>query len=84
MKVEVKEINLAKEGILMPCAPDVCQECAVKHDQKMPHNLESLYYQYKFYQANGRWPGWLDAMTHCSDDIQVAWKDALRKREVMI
>lgn len=80
----IKVIDIAREGILLPCRPDVCQECAVKHDPKMPHNQESLYYQYKFYQQHGLWPTWEDALAHCPTEIQDMWKQALRKREIMI
>lgn len=76
---DVKVVDLAKEGILFPCPPDVCQECAVDHDQEMPHNQKSLYYQYKFYQQKGRWPTWEDAMAHCSSEMQELWKEELRK-----
>jgi hypothetical protein len=55
---------------LMPCAPDVCQECAVKHEPGAPHNAQSLYYQYKFYGQHGRWPTWADAMAHCTDEVK--------------
>lgn len=75
---QVKFVDLAKEGTLFPCAPDVCQECAVKHDPEMPHDQTSLYYQYKFYSQHGRWPTWDDALAHCSPELQQAWKQSLR------
>lgn len=70
---------MAKEGKLMPCAPDVCQECAVKHEPDMPHNAQSLYYQYKFYQQHGRLPTWEDALAHCKPEVQAWWKKELRE-----
>ena len=82
--MKIKEIDLVKEGTLMPCAPDVCQECAVKHDPEMPHNQQSLYYQYKFYQQHGRWPTWEDALSHCTPEVQDYWKDSLIKRGIML
>lgn len=82
--MNVKIINIAKEGTLLPCAPDVCQECAVKHDSGMPHDQQSLYYQYKFYNQHGRWPTWEDALEHCTTDVQDLWKDALRESGVLI
>ena len=82
--MNIKVIDLAKEGMSLPCAPDVCQECAVKHDPEMPHNQQSLYYQYKFYQKHGRWPTWEDALAHCSTEMQDAWKESLKKRGIMI
>lgn len=80
----IKTIDIAKEGILLPCKPGVCQECAVDHEPEMPHNQQSLYYQYKFYQQNGRWPTWEDAMAHCSPELQAWWKKELRERGVSI
>lgn len=63
---------------IMPPPADCCQECGVKHDPAQPHNAQSLHYQYSFYAENGgRWPTWLDAMAHCSDDIRAAWTDEL-------
>lgn len=80
----VKVIDLAKEGILLPCAHNVCQECAVDHDPKMPHDQQSLYWQYKFYQQNSRWPTWEDALSHCTPEVQDYWRDSLKKRGIMI
>ena len=65
---------------LMPCAKDVCQECAVDHDPRQPHNKQSLYYLYKFYGENGRWPTWKDAMAHCDKETQDRWKYELTAR----
>ena len=47
-------------------------------------NKNSLYYQYKFYGENGRWPTWKDAMAHCSGEIQSIWREELMKRGVRI
>lgn len=57
--------------ILLGQTPDgTCPMCAVKHDPEMPHNQQSLAYQYKFYDEHGRWPTWHDAMEHCSKEIK--------------
>ena len=69
---------------LMPCAPDVCQECATDHEPEMPHNQQSLYYQYKFYAEHGRWPTWADAMAHCSDKMKALWTAELTKLGVEV
>lgn len=61
-----------------------CPECAVKHDPKMPHNRDSLAYQYKFYDENGRWPTWMDAMAHCDEDMKQTWIKALREEGVVV
>ncbi|MEG1894603.1 MAG: hypothetical protein RR162_00085 [Oscillospiraceae bacterium] len=59
-----------------------CPICAVKHDPEMPHNRDSLTYQYKFYDENGRWPTWNDAMAHCPEALQELWKKALTEKGV--
>ena len=76
------QIVRAGQFMLMPPAPDVCQECAVKHDPMMPHNRDSLYYQYAFYAKNGRWPTWADAMAHCPEEIKGYWTDALTEKGI--
>ena len=76
------QIVRAGQFMLMPPAPDVCQECAVKHDPMMPHNRDSLYYQYAFYAKNGRWPTWADAMAHCPEEIKGYWTDALMEKGI--
>lgn len=76
-----KEVNFG----LMRCAPDKCPECAIAHDPKMPHDAQSLYYQYKFYGENDkRWPTWLDAMAHCTEEMQTHWKRELLKMGVKL
>ena len=62
---------------LMPCAPDVCQECGVDHPHDQPHNQQSLYYQMAFHATHGRWPTWSDAMAHCSLEVRAGWRGAL-------
>lgn len=69
---------------LMPAAPGTCPECAVDHPPELPHNQQSLFYQYKFYNDHGRWPTWEDAMSHCSEDMKTIWREELRKRGVEI
>ena len=63
--------------VLLPPNPNVCQECAGDHPKELPHNKDSLYYQYKFYNENGRWPTWMDAMEHCDDKTTAEWSKAL-------
>lgn len=64
--------------------PGTCPECAVKHDPRMPHNRDSLRYQYKFYDKHGRWPTWADAMEHCPQEIKDAWTQALTEKGVNV
>lgn len=67
---------------LLPPHPDLCQECAVKHDPGMPHNRDSMYYKIKFEAEHGRYPQWSDAIAHCSPEMQAAWKAELEQRGV--
>jgi hypothetical protein len=69
---------------LMPCAKDVCQKCAVNHDERLPHNQQSMYWQYWFYSQYARWPTWEDAMKHCTEEVKEATKEVLRKNGIKI
>lgn len=75
---------------VLPPEPGVCPECAVDHDPAIPHNLQSLHYQYNFrsFQAKRgleeRWPTWADAMAHCEPEMRRQWVDALRDQGVDI
>lgn len=64
--------------------PGTCLMCAVAHDPEQPHNQQSLTYQYKFYDQHGRWPTWVDAMEHCSEDVKARWKAELEKRGIAV
>ena len=70
--------------MLLPPKPDVYQECATKHDPLLPHNRDSLYYQYAFYAKAGRWPTWADAMEHCPPEIKEAWTQELEDRGIEV
>jgi hypothetical protein len=61
---------------------DVCQKCAVDHDQEMPHDKTSLYYQYWFRGQHGRWPTWSDALADCTDDVKEAWTEVLKRKGI--
>lgn len=80
-RVEVKEF---KDFKILPPPPNVCQECAVDHRPELPHNQQSLFYQYKFYHTHGRWPTWKDAMEHCSEEMKQAWVEALATKGVVV
>jgi len=62
---------------ILPPAKGTCEVCAVKHDVLLPHNAQSLYYQYAFYGAVGRWPTWADAAAHCDDAMAERWRKTL-------
>ncbi len=59
-----------------------CPMCAVKHEPELPHNRDSLAYQYKFYDQHGRWPTWADAMAHCTPEMKAFWRKELESRGV--
>lgn len=69
---------------LMPPAKGTCLECGVKHEPELPHNQQSLFYQYKFYNDHGRWPTWKDAMEHCSEEMKEIWINELKSRGIEV
>jgi hypothetical protein len=73
-----------KELKLMPPAPHKCKQCATEHDANEPHNQESMYWQYWFHDQHGRWPTWVDAMAHCSDDMREAWESGLAQHGITV
>lgn len=68
--------------MLLPPAEGTCPICATKHEPHLPHNAQSLYYQYRFYGVRGRWPTWADALAHCDVDMQIFWRQRLEDRGV--
>jgi len=66
--------------LLLPPAKDCCPICATKHAPELPHNAQSLYYQYRFYGVRGRWPTWADAVAHCEERMRRDWERVLRDR----
>lgn len=67
---------------LVPAPPGTCPECAVAHSPDLPHNANSLHYQYRFHGDHGRWPDWRDAMAHCSEKVQRLWVHALSEEGI--
>lgn len=76
----VKVVDLAREGKLLPPAPDRCQCCAAKHEPEQPHNWQSMFWQYWYYNKHGRWPTMRDAFEHVTPELRQAWVDSLRER----
>ncbi|CAH1590049.1 MULTISPECIES: hypothetical protein [Vibrio] len=68
--------------ILPPMNPLACKECATVHAPEAPHNMESLNYKYNFAKANGRWPTWADACSHCSEEIKQLVKGLLSDKGI--
>jgi hypothetical protein len=66
-------------GFLLPPAPDLCQECAWKHEPDQPHNKQIMFYQLNFLNKNGRYPTWKDAVAHCASEVQRLWREQLEK-----
>lgn len=64
---------------LLPCRPGVCQACAVDHPVEHPHNKDSMYYQFRFYAAHGRWPTWEDAMAHCTEEVKAVTRKVVNE-----
>jgi hypothetical protein len=75
--IEIQEIPMSSM-MLLPPKPDVCQECAVDHDPRLPHNQQSLYYQMKFKMEHGRDATWNDAMAHCTEEVKERWIGGLK------
>jgi len=68
---------------MLPPAPDKCQICADKaHGDELPHNRDSLYYQFWFCNTYKRSPTWADALISCSDETKALWKEYLEKHGV--
>lgn len=73
-----KVVDIARVGKLLPPAPDLCQSCATKHEPELPHNFESLFWQYWYYNQHGRWPTTADAFAHCTPEMRARWVQAMR------
>lgn len=77
--MEIKTIDLLKEGTLLPPAEGKCQECGREHPKEYPHDHTSLYYQMSFKKKHDRWPTLDDAMEHCAEDMKELWPKAVKK-----
>lgn len=75
---DLVEKKTVRFGILPP-KPGSCAICGHKHEPALPHNCQSLYYQYAFYGQHGRWPTWADACAHTAPDMREAWERELRR-----
>ncbi len=68
--------------MMLPAKAGTCEQCAYEHKAEDPHNAQSIFYQYFFYNDQGRWPDWNDAMAHCSDKMKELWKKHLTEAGV--
>lgn len=64
--------------------PRTCPICAAKHDERDPHDRDSLFYQNQFYKAHRRFPSWWDAMGHCTETTKAAWVEKLKRRGIIL
>lgn len=62
-----------KPWIMLPAKEGTCPECAVAHAVTSPHNAQSMFYKYYYFNQHGRWPDWMDALEHCPLDVQLLW-----------
>lgn len=62
---------------MLPTKDGVCPECGTDHKYDMPHNVQSMVYQYRFYGTHGRWPTHTDSMQHCTDEMKSQWREAV-------
>lgn len=69
--------------IMPPTNPNACILCGEIHDPKLPHNKDSLTYQYTFAKEYGRWPKWSDAAKHCSPEVKQTLIQTLEKHNVV-
>lgn len=69
---------------LLPPPAGVCSMCAKDHDPELPHDWQSLYWQYGFYAEYSRWPDVDDAFAHCDDEMHEAWREALAEHGVTL
>ena len=63
--------------MLLPPKDGTCPVCATGHTPDLPHNAQSLYYQYRFYGLRNRWPTWADAAAHCTEAVRGQWRETL-------
>lgn len=81
--MKVREFGIEHMRILPP-GPGKCPICAADHPAEFSHNRDSLYYQMRFRQENGRFPTWKDAAAHCTEEIKRQWAAAYAERGIKI
>jgi len=73
------------EGVRITApVPGTCPVCATVHQTEDPHDLNSLYYQNRFFKAHRRFPTWADAMSHCGAMTKAVWIEKLRKKGIEV
>lgn len=66
--------------MLLPPKEGTCPACAVAHEDGLPHDATSLYYQTRFVMLRGRAGTWADAAAHCTAEIRAAWRSVMEKK----
>lgn len=74
----MEEIRISAPG------PGLCPICATKHDERDPHDRDSLYYQNQFRKKHKRFPTWADAMSHCTEMTKAVYREKLAKRGIAV
>lgn len=64
--------------------PGSCPVCATVHGKNEPHDLNSLYYQNRFFKSHKRFPTWADALQGCSPEVRNKWKTNLKKAGIEV
>ncbi len=86
---QIVEVKPFSSWTVLPPASG-CIECGVEHEPDLPHDWQTLVYQYGFRSREAkagrpeRWPTIRDAMAHCEPEMQQLWIDALAERGVSV
>lgn len=67
---------------MLPPHPGACQVCAQEHEEELPHNRDSLFYQMWFNATYKRSPTWMDAALHCTEEMRSHWIGMLKEKGV--
>ena len=70
------------EFAMLPPHPGACQVCAQEHEEELPHNRDSLFYQMWFYNTYKRSPTWMDAALHCTEEMRSQLIEHLKDYDV--
>lgn len=60
----------------MGVVPLLCKECRSLHGENIPHK-NTLFYRTNFKINHGREPDWMDAVDHCSEEVQQEFAEAI-------
>lgn len=66
----MKAQSLRPKMMMLPAKPGTCAMCATEHDESMPHNYWSIFYQMRFKAKYGRDATHADALAHLSAEYR--------------